>query len=89
MKLEQWLSNTQTSRSAFAERIGVSKSVVTKWCSGEVLPRTVPLLAIYRVTAGQVSPNDFYDLSGLTACNDDDPAGGRCAIEGGTKGAAA
>ena len=89
MKLEQWLSNTQTSRSAFAEQVGVSKSVVTKWCNGEVLPRTVPLMTIYRVTGGAVCPNDFYDLGEIVVSNDDEQANGRCAILGGKNGAAA
>ncbi|WP_085595902.1 helix-turn-helix transcriptional regulator [Thalassospira sp. MCCC 1A01428] len=79
MKLKQWLSQTQVSRSEFAKRLGVSKSVVTKWCNGEVMPRSIPLIAIYRITGGLVSPNDFYNLAGLVASNDADSDKGRCA----------
>ncbi len=62
MKLSIWLKNKNFTRQSFATRLGVSKSMMTKWCNGGAMPRADAMVMIYRLTGGDVAPNDFYDL---------------------------
>lgn len=59
MKLEQWLKKTKTRRYVFAERIGVTPSMITDYCAGKSWPQRDKFEAIARETDGKVMPNDF------------------------------
>ncbi len=59
MKLVDWLKQTKTRRYVFAERIGVTPSVVTDYCEGRIWPGKDKVEAIVRETAGAVTPNDL------------------------------
>lgn len=58
MKLADWLKRSGLTRSAFADRIGVSPATVTSLCNDGWMGRDVAQ-AIVRETGGEVGPNDF------------------------------
>jgi DNA-binding transcriptional regulator YdaS (Cro superfamily) len=59
MKLAEWLKSTKTRRFLFAERVGVSPSMITDYCKGRSWPRREIIHAIERETGGQVTANDL------------------------------
>jgi transcriptional regulator with XRE-family HTH domain len=46
---------------AFAEMIGVTKSIVSRWEAGKVLPRAETMRAIERLTCGEVKASEIVD----------------------------
>lgn len=59
-RLAQWLEENGISRSAFAERIGVSPSYVTLLCSDEAAwPGRGVAARIAEATDGAITINDF------------------------------
>lgn len=62
MKLSEWLKQTGTKKFRFAERIGVSPSVVTDYCKERYAPRGKVAEAIIRETGGAVTANDFLSI---------------------------
>lgn len=58
MKLVDWLKRESVTKSAFADRIGVSPATVTSLCNDGWMGRDVAA-AIVRETRGEVGPNDF------------------------------
>lgn len=60
MKLAEYLKNTNQTVTAFAAKLGVTQSAVTKWALGKTFPRKNALDRIAALTAGQVTANDFY-----------------------------
>lgn len=65
MKLTTYLEEQGLSATAFAERLGVSPSTVTRAAKGEILPSRDMLRRIYDETAGAVTPNDFVGIVAL------------------------
>ncbi|WP_407048159.1 3,4-dihydroxy-2-butanone-4-phosphate synthase [Methyloraptor flagellatus] len=65
MRLDQWLSQHNETRSAFARRVGLSPAAVTALCNDDrawVGRETAEKIA--RATGGEVTPNDLIGLSG-------------------------
>ncbi len=58
MRLADWLKEEGLSQVAFANRIGVTKSAVGRWCLG-AWPGPEHLGLIKRHSKGKVTPNDF------------------------------
>lgn len=65
MKLTQWALREHLTLYDVADRIGRSPSVVYKWFAGVSRPNQEGMAAIYRLTRGDVTPTDFYDLPRL------------------------
>lgn len=70
LTLPQWLKQQKKTRAGFSKQICVSKRVVYDWCLPFGHPdRRIPshgaMCAIYVATAGQVTPDSFYDLPDL------------------------
>jgi uncharacterized protein YjcR len=66
MKLIDYLRSKEMRPDDLAEMIGnVSVSGVRKWISGERIPRRDQMEKIVEVTAGEVLPNDFFDLPAI------------------------
>jgi DNA-binding transcriptional regulator YdaS (Cro superfamily) len=59
MTLAEWLAVNHVSHDDFAARIGAKRSSVTRYVSGERMPRPEKLAAIARETGGLVTANDF------------------------------
>jgi 3,4-dihydroxy 2-butanone 4-phosphate synthase/GTP cyclohydrolase II len=65
MKLDAWLRQTNTGRSAFARQVGLSPASVTALCNDEtawISRESAERIAA--ATGGSVTPNDFLGLSG-------------------------
>jgi DNA-binding transcriptional regulator YdaS (Cro superfamily) len=62
MKLEPWLRMTHLNNSEFARLVQVKPDAVRKWLTSEKVPSPKNVLAIFRVTKGQVRPDDLYNL---------------------------
>lgn len=60
MKLSEFMTEHNLSDAEMATRIGCSEGAVRKWLSGERLPRQDQLVRINEITAGAVTPNDFF-----------------------------
>ena len=60
MKLTDWLSETETSKTDLAVRLGVTPEAVRFWCIGRSIPRRETLQAIAAATDGKVTASDFY-----------------------------
>jgi len=61
MRLQEYLTEKRETASSFAQRIGVSRVAVTRYCSGRV-PERATMEKIIKATDGEVTPNDFYGL---------------------------
>lgn len=59
MTLGEWLAANRVSHDDFAGRIGRDRSSVTRYVSGERMPRPAVMARISRETRGQVTANDF------------------------------
>lgn len=59
MNLATYIKQSGLRRSAFAEQIGVSPTIVTQWCAGDAWPSADMAARIFDATDGQVTPNDF------------------------------
>lgn len=62
MKLEDFLKTNEITKQAFAERIGVAPSTITRLLTGKHVPDRATMNAIIAATDGAVTPNDFFDL---------------------------
>jgi len=61
MKIAEWLEAENLTNIAFAERVGVSESAVSKWRRGKRLPRDPRVIGrIADVTGGAVTANDIF-----------------------------
>jgi len=61
MKLKTYLEKERMTASEFAERIGVFPSTITRAVKGEAMPSPKLMKQIMDATAGEVSPNDWFE----------------------------
>lgn len=59
MKLAEYLDRHDITDAAFAERVGVSQSTVTRWVRGKLHPSWAMIPHIMRCTDNHVTANDF------------------------------
>lgn len=59
MKLTEYLDRQGLSRSAFAEKVGVSPGLVTQWIDGKTWLGRDVAQRVVEATNGAVTPNDF------------------------------
>lgn len=62
MRLAPYLEREKISDADFAEKIGVSRQAVHRYRTGERVPDQPIMHRIAETTAGEVLPNDFYDV---------------------------
>ncbi|MBS7810515.1 helix-turn-helix domain-containing protein [Roseococcus pinisoli] len=60
MTLADYLANHRETRMAFAARVGVASSTISRLCRGETAPEASLVAAIVRATGGEVLPNDLF-----------------------------
>lgn len=65
-KLRNWRRNVQHSQASAAEVLGVARRTWHQWEQGAVIPGPAHMIELYRLTDGEVVPNDFYALPDLT-----------------------
>ena len=75
MKLSDYLKIDGNSASRLAEAAGVAVSTITRAAKGEIMPSRQLMEAIYRHSAGEVTPNDFYDFDSGVHAPDSNDAG--------------
>lgn len=63
MKLEKWLSLTETPIRVFAEKIGEDEALIHKYIDKNVIPKQHVMVKIYCETCTLVRADDFYGLS--------------------------
>lgn len=59
MQLREYLKKEKITQEQFAEMIGVTQGIVTRWCRGAI-PRIELMTKILVATQGKVTANDFY-----------------------------
>lgn len=67
MKLADWLNlpnpdGSRKRRNVFAERIGVTPTMITAYCEDRMWPGKERMEAIVRETSGAVTANDFINM---------------------------
>ncbi len=62
MKLSEYMKKRSLSATALAEELGVAVSTITRAANGKVMPSKPLMASIHKLTAGKVTPSDFYDL---------------------------
>lgn len=60
MTLSDYLSQNEITRAAFAVRVGVAPSTISRLCRGQTRPEGALVAAIARATGGAVLPNDLF-----------------------------
>lgn len=63
MKLADYLSETNTTVTAFARKIDEAQATVSRYVNGQRIPERAIMSKIVQATEGRVTPNDFYELS--------------------------
>lgn len=61
MKLDQFMTETDSSLAVMAEKVGVTREAIRLWAAGERTPRPKWMRKIAEATEGKVTPNDFLD----------------------------
>lgn len=59
MKLRDWLSLSRMTQNDFAERLGVRRETVVRWCAEEFVPDMPMIVRIDEETAGVVTALDW------------------------------
>ena len=65
IKLSDWLTRKNLSQRQLGRALGLSSGIVAKYCAGR-RPQPEVAAQIFHLTQGQVEPNDFYDIPGLS-----------------------
>ena len=60
MTLPDYLNAQGITRTAFAARVGVNVSTISRLCTGQTRPEAALVTAIVRETGGAVLPNDLF-----------------------------
>lgn len=69
MRLAIWRKLEGKTQADLADLLGCSQSYISQIerTAGALVPGPAIMIEIYRLTDGQVEPNDFYDLPALPA----------------------
>jgi transcriptional regulator with XRE-family HTH domain len=62
MKLDRYLELTKQTRADFAQLVGVTEVSLSRYITGNRIPRPSLLKKIAQASAGAVMPNDFVDI---------------------------
>ena len=59
-KLDKWLTNNSLTRQLFAKKINISTATLSRYLSGDRIPKQEIMEKIIKITRGSISPDDFY-----------------------------
>lgn len=65
MKLADWRRSKNMTQQELADALGCIVTTVARYEAARRKPDDATMIAIYRLTAGAVQPNDFYELPAL------------------------
>ena len=60
MQLTEWMEKNNKTQQEVADALGCCQADISRYCSGEQLPRPDRMQKIMEYTNGEVQPNDFY-----------------------------
>ena len=60
MLLSEWIEKNNKTQQEVADALGCGQCDISRYCSGEVIPRPDRMQKITEYTNGGVTPNDFY-----------------------------
>jgi transcriptional regulator with XRE-family HTH domain len=63
MKLNDWLKREGLTPTDLAKRMKRPQATIARYASGQRIPEPPIMKEIFEVTAGEVTPNDFYDCA--------------------------
>ena len=58
--LDKWITNNSLSRQLFAKKINISTATLSRYLSGDRIPKQEIMEKIVKITRGSISPDDFY-----------------------------
>ena len=58
--LDKWITNNSLSRQLFAKKINISTATLSRYLSGDRIPKQEIMEKIIKITRGSISPDDFY-----------------------------
>lgn len=61
MTLKQYMALTGQTQMQLAARLGVRHTTISRWCTGQNIPRPKMIAKIQRLTDGAVSFRDFIN----------------------------
>jgi len=61
-KLLEWRVQRGLTRAELGALLGVSSETIRRWENGSRVPWPRKMVEIYRETAGEVQPGDFYEI---------------------------
>ena len=59
MRLVEWMAETAISQGQLARDLGCTQTAISRYLSGQRVPRPSVMLLIYKVSDGAVTPNDL------------------------------
>ena len=62
MRFDEWLTATSISNATFARLIGVSRETIGRWRTGDRFPNREAQAAIFKMSDGLVTPNDWVGV---------------------------
>ena len=60
MHLSEWIEKENKTQQEVADALGCGQADISRYCSGEAIPRPDRMAKIVELTGGEVQPNDFY-----------------------------
>lgn len=60
-----WIKDAGMTQEQVARDLGVTQGSVSRWCSGEAIPRYEVMAKIIEMTKGFVMPNDFFATNNM------------------------
>ena len=63
MKLRDWMAGREVTAKEMAERLGVSRVMITRITRHGQVPRPDVMSRIVAATGGEVGPEDFYEIA--------------------------
>lgn len=61
MQLNEWIEKEKKTQQEVADALGCGQADISRYCSGEAIPRPDRMQKITEYTGGEVTPNDFYN----------------------------
>ena len=58
--LDKWITYNSLSRQLFAKKINISTATLSRYLSGDRIPKQEIMEKIIKITRGSISPDDFY-----------------------------
>jgi transcriptional regulator with XRE-family HTH domain len=65
MKLADWRRRNNLTQQQLADDLGCIVTSIARYETGLRRPDSATMIRIYRLTGGEVEPNDFYELPAL------------------------